>query len=112
MKMITRNIRRIDEIWTEITTPYLDRHNDYLQIFVKQDDDGYVLTDDGWMIDEAAISGHTEDFAEFSEYLEYMKELYGVEIEEEAITIKATAETFILSKHKLIQAMLDIAEYC
>ncbi len=23
--------------WTEITTPYLDRHNDYLQIYAPQD---------------------------------------------------------------------------
>ncbi len=24
--------------WVEMTTPYLDRHNDYLQIFVKKTD--------------------------------------------------------------------------
>jgi len=25
-------VRQVDE-WVEITTPYLDRHNDYLQIY-------------------------------------------------------------------------------
>jgi hypothetical protein len=29
------SLRQIDD-WVEITTPYLDRHNDYLQIYAKQ----------------------------------------------------------------------------
>lgn len=29
--------------WIEITTPYLDRHNDYLQIYVKRENSGYIL---------------------------------------------------------------------
>jgi hypothetical protein len=33
--------------WTEITTPYLDRHNDYLQIYARREDNNFVLTDDG-----------------------------------------------------------------
>ena len=33
--------------WTEITTPYLDRHNDRIQIYAKVEIDGrIVLTDD------------------------------------------------------------------
>ena len=30
----------------EITTPYLDIDNDYLQIYVRQDGDGFYFTDD------------------------------------------------------------------
>ena len=37
-------IRRVDE-WVEITTPYLDRHNDYLQIYARRRNGDYVLTD-------------------------------------------------------------------
>lgn len=32
--------RTLDK-WTEITAPYLDRNNDYLQIYLKKADDGY-----------------------------------------------------------------------
>lgn len=28
--------REIGQKWIEITTPYLDRHNDYIQIFVQK----------------------------------------------------------------------------
>ena len=34
--------------WVEITTPYLDRHNDYIQIYLRQQGSEWVLTDDGY----------------------------------------------------------------
>jgi hypothetical protein len=34
--------------WLEVTTPFLDRHNDYIQIFVQKNGDCYQLTDDGY----------------------------------------------------------------
>ena len=34
-------LREIKE-WVEITTPYLDRHNDYIQIYAKRNDGGYL----------------------------------------------------------------------
>ena len=40
-------ILRQMEDWVEITTPYVDRHNDRLQIYAKRQQEGYVLTDDG-----------------------------------------------------------------
>ena len=49
-------LHQIDQ-WVEITTPYLDRHNDYLQIYVKESNGGFVLTDDGYTIEDLAQSG-------------------------------------------------------
>ena len=45
------------EDWVEITTPYLDRHNDYLQIYVKRRDNGFVITDGGYILDDLEQSG-------------------------------------------------------
>ena len=39
-------LREVDE-WVEITTPFLDRHNDCVQIYAKPSDGGFVLTDHG-----------------------------------------------------------------
>ena len=37
--------------WVEITAPYLDRNNDYIQMYLKKTDTGsYLLTDDGYTI--------------------------------------------------------------
>ncbi|OYV12186.1 MAG: hypothetical protein CG440_1691, partial [Methanosaeta sp. NSM2] len=37
------SLRQVDD-WIEITTPYLDRHNDYLQIYARRNNGSYVLT--------------------------------------------------------------------
>jgi hypothetical protein len=29
-------LRQVTDEWVEITTPYLDRHNDYVQIYIKR----------------------------------------------------------------------------
>jgi len=43
--------------WIGITTPYLDRHNDYLQIYARRQNGNYILTDDGYILDELELSG-------------------------------------------------------
>jgi len=48
-------LRQVKE-WIEITTPYLDRHNDYLQIYVKRENSGFFLTDDGYTIEDLKCS--------------------------------------------------------
>ena len=37
-------LRDVNGQWVEITTPYLDRHNDVLQIYARGESGGYVLT--------------------------------------------------------------------
>lgn len=36
--------RQVTPDWVEITTPYLDRHNDYLQIYARQQNGHFLLT--------------------------------------------------------------------
>ena len=50
------SLRQIEQ-WVEITTPYLDRHNDCLQIYAKKTNSGYVLTDDGYTISDLEQTG-------------------------------------------------------
>src|SRR3989304_8794088 len=41
----------------ELTTPFVDRHNDYMQIYVKATPSGMLLTDDGYTLRDLEISG-------------------------------------------------------
>ncbi|MGC2601526.1 MAG: DUF1828 domain-containing protein, partial [Rhodomicrobium sp.] len=43
-------LKSVHSDWVEITTPFLDRHNDYIQLYVKKENGGYRLTDDGHTI--------------------------------------------------------------
>src|SRR5262245_15785892 len=49
-------LRQVDQ-WVEITTPYVDRHNDYIQIYAKRANGGFVLTDDGYTIEDLEQGG-------------------------------------------------------
>jgi hypothetical protein len=40
-------LREVNDQYVEITTPYLDRHNDYTQIYVRRDNGAFMLTDGG-----------------------------------------------------------------
>lgn len=49
-------VKKVGE-FCELTTPFVDRHNDYLQIYIKATPSGLLLTDDGYIIRDLEISG-------------------------------------------------------
>lgn len=94
--------------WVEITTPYLDRHNDYLQLYVKRDNDGYILTDDGHTITDLQQSGCELETKKRKELLNMTLNGFGVKLVDDEIKVVASAENFALKKHNLVQAMLAV----
>lgn len=100
---------RIGEFF-ELTTPYLDRYNDHLQIYVKQDENGaYFLTDDGYIIDNLESSGVSfRRSAKRRELLHRIARNFGVTINGHNLEIQATKSNYPQRKHMLIQAMLNI----
>lgn len=101
------SLRQIDD-WIEITTPYLDRHNDYLQIYVKRSNGAYLLSDDGYVIDDLQQSGCKLDSPKRQALLQVTLGGFGVRLNQNALEVQASAENFPLRKHNLIQAMLAV----
>ena len=100
-------LNQIDQ-WIEITTPYLDRHNDYLQIYVKKTNGGFLLTDDGYIIDDLKQCGCKLDNQKNQELLKMALNGFGVKKEDNELQVHASAENFASSKHNLVQAMLAV----
>ncbi|MGI9073951.1 MAG: DUF1828 domain-containing protein [Bryobacteraceae bacterium] len=48
-------LRELNGDWIEITTPYLDRHNDALQIYARGENTGYLLSDDSYTIHDLEV---------------------------------------------------------
>ena len=94
--------------WVEITTPYLDRHNDYLQIYARRENGGYVLTDDGYVLDDLAQSGCTLDTPKRQSLLTMTLNGFGVQANHGQLQVHASPENFMLRKHSLLQAMLAV----
>jgi Domain of unknown function DUF1829/Domain of unknown function DUF1828 len=101
-------LRQVNGAWVEITTPYLDRHNDALQIYVRRENGGFVLTDDSYIIHDLESSGCKLDTEKRKDLLWMTLKGFGVKLNGEAIEVLATPENFSLRKHNLIQAMLAV----
>src|SRR4030042_2343547 len=94
--------------WVEITPPYLDRHNDYLQIYAKRQNGGYLLTDDGYVLEDLEQSGCKLESAKRQALLRITLNGFGVQTNEGRLEIHASHDNFALRKHNLIQAMLAV----
>lgn len=94
--------------WMEITTPYLDRHNDHLQIYARRESDGWLLTDAGHVIDDLAQSGCEVGSREGQRMVKCAMAGLGVCLESGALVVKTSATDFALRKHNLVQAMLAV----
>ncbi len=94
--------------WVEITTPYLDRHNDYLQIYVKHENGGFILTDDGYTIEDLKRSGCELESKKRTDLLNLTLNGFGIRLVNNALIVHASPDNFALRKHNLVQAMLGV----
>ena len=94
--------------WVEITTPMLDRHNDHLQIYVQRENGHFILTDDGYTLQDLEQSGCRLDSPKRQELLRVTLNGFGVQQHDASLEIRATEENFPLRKHSLLQAMLGV----
>lgn len=100
-------LREVNSAWVEITTPYLDRHNDALQIYARRENGGLILTDDSYIIHDLEMSG-CKLAGKRQDLLKMTLNGFGVKQNKDALEIHATPENFPLRKHNLIQAMLAV----
>jgi Domain of unknown function DUF1829/Domain of unknown function DUF1828 len=103
-------LRELNGSWVEITTPYLDRHNDVLQIYARQENGGYVLTDDSYTIHDLESSGCNLNTEKRRDLLKMTLNGFGVRMNKEALEVHASPENFPARKHNLIQAILAVSD--
>lgn len=101
-------MRSLDNGWAEITTPFLDRHNDSLQIYVKIENDTIHLTDDGYVISDLRMSGCDVSTARRKAILKEMLAGFNVKLVDERLEVTGDKKNFSQSKLNLIQAMLSV----
>jgi len=94
--------------WTEITTPFVDRHNDLLQIYAKEENGEIILTDDGYIINDLENSGCLLNTPKRKALLQTVLNGFGIELNNESLYAIANKNNFSLKKHSLLQAMLSI----
>jgi len=101
------HLRQIED-WVEITTPYLDRDNDYLQIYARKEGSSYILTDDGHTIGDLELAGCKLNSPKRQDLLKMTLNGFGVQLQEQRLEVRAAPENFAFRKHNLVQAMLAV----
>lgn len=94
----------------EITTPFLDRHNDHIQIYVKPDneDNTLMITDVGYTITDLRMSGCDIGTESNQRIFRSVLTRFRVQLEEDQVYVTTTPGCFPKKAHNLIQAILLI----
>lgn len=94
--------------WVEITTPFLDRHNDCLQVFLQPCENGFLLTDHGYTIDDLEFCGVSLDTDTRKSLLSVTLNGFAVRLNGAELQVTATFENVGVRMHNLLQAMLAV----
>lgn len=92
----------------ELTTPFLDRHNDHIQVYAEPRGDEIVLSDDGYVLADLRTSGLEFTTEKRKAVLDATLNGYGVRLEEGRLTTDADQRNVGQRMHGLIQAMLAV----
>ena len=94
----------------EMTTPFLDRHNDHIQIYVRQESTRTLLSDDGYVIADLRQSGCTLDSEHRKRLLASVLNGFGVHRNGDELLAVSHNGDFPQRKHALVQAMLAVGD--
>lgn len=92
----------------ELTTPFLDRHNDHIQIYALKRNGKIVLSDDGYILSDLRTSGLDINTPKRKAILESVLNGFGVKTDGRQILVEASQRNFGQRLHALIQAMLAV----
>lgn len=96
--------------WAEVSTPFLDRHNDFTQIYIKLCGDDFLLSDDGYTVNDLEMCGCNLDSPKNQALLQTTLRCFGIKLVKDTkeLTTKASYDNFAIRTHNLIQAMLAV----
>lgn len=102
------NYKEINDYY-EVTTPFVNHINDYIQFYLKRDENDHIyLTDDGETLANLEMAGVEISTPARKNELETILNGYGVILKGNELTTMATPSTFPMRKHNFVQAIIAI----
>jgi len=97
--------------WFAVSTPFVGQFNDNIEIFIKQEGQRILLSDDGETLSNLSLAG--VDVLRSPKRMEYLHKIllnYGVHNDNGELIVKANLSDFAKKKHALISAIMDISD--
>ncbi|MCL2142755.1 MAG: DUF1828 domain-containing protein [Methanomassiliicoccaceae archaeon] len=101
-------LKTVSSGWTEINTPFLDRHNDGIQIYVRKVGDKLELTDDGYTLSDLEMSGCELKSEKQKSFLESIINSNSIRNNGGTLSISVLPEDFPARKTEFITALQKI----
>lgn len=103
-------IKKVSETdYIEVTTPFLDRDNDTIQLFVKGTENKKIrLSDGGDTISGLNLIGIDISRGKRKDLVEALLRQNGAELEDSEIVVLTTYENFPVAKNNIIRAILAV----
>ena len=92
----------------ELTTPFLDRHNDHIQIYAERQNGKIILSDDGYILADLRTSGLELTTPKRRSVMETALRGFGVQLNGNRLLIEASPRNLGQRVHSLVQAMLAL----
>lgn len=92
----------------ELTTPFLDRHNDHLQVYATRRNGTILLSDDGYILSDLRTSGLEIDTPKRRMVLDSVLKGLGVRTENNQLLVEASPNNLGQRLHSLVQAILAV----
>jgi hypothetical protein len=92
----------------ELTTPFLDRHNDHLQIYATRRNGVIVLSDDGYILSDLRSSGLDLDTPKRMQVVQTILNGFGIRQDGNQLVVEASGRNLGQKVHSLLQGMLAI----
>lgn len=101
-------LKAVSDGWTEVNTPFLDRHNDGLQLYVKKIGDRVEITDDGHAIEDLRRSGCKISTNKQKALLDTILNSASISLEDGSFRMVTSVSDFPSRKNDFITAMQDV----
>lgn len=93
----------------ELTTPFLDHHNDHLQIYAEPKGERIVLSDDGYILADLESVGMEFNTEKRKQVLTTILNGFGVHLDKKhRLSVDATKDSVGKKLHSLLQAMIAV----
>ena len=95
--------------WVEISTPFTDVFNDTIDIYVKKQNEKFILSDDGKTIRNLELSGiEISRSQNRKDILDKILLNYGIHLEGQELIVEATEFTFPQKKLNLLSTISEV----
>ncbi|MGH9333638.1 MAG: DUF1828 domain-containing protein [Vicinamibacteria bacterium] len=103
------SVEQLDQV-CELTTPFLDRHNDHLQVYAVRQNGRIVLEDDGYTLADLRTSGLDLNTPKRKAVLESILNGFGIKTDGKRLFVEASPQNLGQRMHSFIQGMLSVSD--